>query len=428
MELFATPVDVVATGKFSLNINGSLLSIPYSGNLSLDASRNFITRAVLMIHGTNRNANDYYVTTHDVVSRINGESDSTIVIAPQYLQEEDINRHNPGIDYLFWSDAGGWKTGSKSLSTTGNPRPERISSFAVLDSLLLRIVRNNPNLRNVVIAGHSAGGQFVNRFTAASPAITTIHQQYSVSVRSIIANPSSYLYMDDKRRIPGTPDQFETPATACSTYNEYKYGLNSLYSYLDATGATQIRKQYAERDVVYLLGGADTTTTDGDLDISCEAMLQGGHRFERGTVFYNYLQYYYGGTILQRHSKVIVDGVGHDNYDMFNSANGVDAIMNPDMRHLSTQQASNPTTEVWRPSISAEPNPFNPVVKIKVNAETDRKTIIYEVLSSDGKRVLSQKAGSDFIWNASSLPAGIYMVKVHVDRSTVMHKKIILIK
>lgn len=59
------------------------------------------------------------------------------------------------------------------------------------------------SLKEITIAGHSAGGQFVQRYAAG----TTIEQRPSVSARSlafryVAANPSSYLYL-----FPRQPDR-----------------------------------------------------------------------------------------------------------------------------------------------------------------------------------------------------------------------------
>jgi hypothetical protein len=87
-------------------------------------------------------------------------------------------------------------------------------------------------------------------------------------------------------------------------------------------GLDGIRSQYLSRQVVYLLGGADTDPNDDSLDTDCEAMIQGSQRLERGTIYYNYLQHYYGSAVLGTHTKSIVPGVGHDHQLMFDSDAG----------------------------------------------------------------------------------------------------------
>ena len=80
-----------------------------------------------------------------------------------------------------------------------------------------------------MIAGHSAGGQFANRFAAAHPA--------QPETRYIVANPSSYLYLDAQRREDLWLDKFSIPKSdVCFNYNHYKYGTEILNAYMLARG------------------------------------------------------------------------------------------------------------------------------------------------------------------------------------------------
>jgi hypothetical protein len=83
-------------------------------------------------------------------------------------------------------------------------------------------------------------------------------------------------------------------------------------------GADTIRTQYKQRQVVYILG-EDDIHIDGELDVSCPAMLQGANRFERGSTYYRYLQYFYGPNILNYHVSETVPGVGHNSALMYAS-------------------------------------------------------------------------------------------------------------
>lgn len=323
----ADPVDTVCPNRVTLNVTGNL-KVPYCSNKLLDNQDLSVRRAVIVIHGTSRNADDYYQYMESAAKKA-GKLNETIILAPQFLREEDIKSRNPGNDVLFWTNDG-WKEGDPSLSTSSNPRPAQVSSYDVTNFIMAKLADRNifPNLQNIVIAGHSAGGQFTNRFAAGSNepivGLTVIPTRY------IVANPSSYLYMDENRRVAGTVSQFAIPTDSeksnCPNYNEYKYGLEKLNSYMLNIGVEKIRSQYAQREVVYLLGENDTNRNSSSLDKDCPAMLQGKQRFERGTFFYNYIQQYYGSAIADKHRKVTVPRVGHSGRDMFNSDQGVQQI------------------------------------------------------------------------------------------------------
>ncbi len=298
---------------WSVNSDGNTGSLRYCNNYSLDASNSDIERAVIVIHGTNRNADVYYENILNAA--INAEAeDNTMIIAPQFLTDDDLVKLGlPEDEYLSWS-SGGWKSGSS------NSDPFRYSTYSIVDDMIATLTNSDlfPNLREIVVAGHSAGGQFVNRYAASTQV-----EPEGVRVKYVVANPSSYLYLDGKRVVKGTLDKFEIPDAetieACSRYNEWRYGLDDLFDYPARVGADGIRDQYKDRDVVYLLGSEDNDRNYSSLAKGCRAMLQGSQRLERGTIYFNYLEDFYGA---RTHRKVIVEGVEHSNGDMFNSPEG----------------------------------------------------------------------------------------------------------
>ena len=110
-----------------------------------------------------------------------------------------------------------------------------------------------PNLAPVVIAGHSAGGQFVQRYSLGSPGAP---EGAAIPVRYVVMNPSSYMYFDTRR-----PDGKEGFAPARGSMrclvNAYKYGAEGRNDYMTAEPLAAMVQRYRRRDVVYLLGGAD---------------------------------------------------------------------------------------------------------------------------------------------------------------------------
>ena len=177
-----------------------------------------------------------------------------------------------------------------------------------------------------MVAGHSAGGQFVNRFAAGNQKEPS-GRGSGVTFRYVVANPSSYLYFSERRRTGGGLNQFAIPdggtVAACPTYNTYRYGLIGLNEYMASTGPGRIKDQYEGREVVYLLGSRDTEPNHPFLDRSCPALLQGSYRLERGLVYFNYLQFTFGSGLLNRHRLAVIPDVGHDSARMFGSACGV---------------------------------------------------------------------------------------------------------
>jgi hypothetical protein len=291
-------------GQLTISSAGDL-KIPYYRNYPIGTANDAIENAIIVIQGTTRKPDDYYQYMCEAAKKAN-KFNNSIIIAPFFMIKDD----GPHDDELYWDDNNGWVQGD--LSTKNHS--SKISSYAVLDEILKDLAEplNFPNLKRIAIVGHSAGGQFVQRFACGSRE----EQEIDIPVRYLVANPSSYLYLDGKRVVNGSLDRFAQPITKCKYYNKYKYGLAQLNSYMNSVGSSQIRKQYEFRDVFYLLGNLDNEPDAGYLDTSCAAMLEGNDRLERGIIYYNYLKYFYGSP---HHQLIKVDNVGHDAELMFNS-------------------------------------------------------------------------------------------------------------
>jgi len=153
---------------------------PLSGSECSDCDR-----ALVVIHGFGRNADDYYNSVREAQDTFPGVGDNTLVIAPRFQSEED----NPAADELYWNKTT-WSMGEDSLDG------QEFSSFAVLDDLLESISSNFQNVKDVVLAGHGAGAQFVQRYAgiAGVPDI-----RCDIKIRYVVANPGSYMFPTAER-------------------------------------------------------------------------------------------------------------------------------------------------------------------------------------------------------------------------------------
>lgn len=399
----------IGTKKVNMNINGHNLKIPYFSNKSIDIIDSGITNAVIVIHGTNRNADDYYVNMSTAASMRPLQTDSLIIVAPQFLTEDDIDDFSLDNQHLYWSN-GGWKSGSNSKNNGrngNNSRPARISSYAVLDTITLRLAHNFPNLKSIVITGHSAGGQVTNRYSATTPIVDTLCDQFNISTKFIVANPSSYLYLDEKRRDLATVNQFSVPVTTCNDYNDWKYGLDNLYTYPANVGTNFIRANFKKRQVVYLLGQNDNDSNSSSLDVSCEAMLQGDHRLERGTTYYNYLIDYYGNSILNYHSIDTIPGVGHSNLGMYTSTRGLYHLFESYPNLCNNIVLSLP--EERDSTFSFYPNPTSGLITISSQL-TDASVLFYNTFGKIVKKIEHINGSSQQI-NINDLSDGTYIIE-----------------
>jgi pimeloyl-ACP methyl ester carboxylesterase len=266
---------------------------PLSGNSA-------VTAALIAVHGAGRNPVST-LTGMMNAAKAAGADQNTLIIAPFFEAEDDY----PSSDEARWTDEG-WKSGEDAI------QPRGMSSFTVMDDLMTGLANKAtwPNLSHIGLVGHSAGGQFTQRYAAAGQAPSVLR---GVSIDFVVANPSSYLYLE-----PNRPDSsgthFEVPATSCR-YDDYKYGLRNRPPYLNQLSTEQIIHNYTTRNITYLLGDADTTPKH-DFDGSCAAMLQGNTRFQRGTFYFNRIHSLYPQA---PQTLVVVPEVGHDHYAIFES-------------------------------------------------------------------------------------------------------------
>lgn len=302
----------------TISVGESSLHLPYRATHTLEQPNPAIERLVIAIHGSNTGIRSAQSTFSALVGAAlcNWEVQSkTLILVPRLLTNEDVAAYNIEPNVIRWS-SGGWTWGEESLVASGATHETHISSFAVLDQILGQLTSRSlfPNLASVVVAGLSSGGQFVQRFAAGSQMEETVLAPLGISARYIVGAPATYLYFDDERRVKGTVDQFAPPlselASRASTYDDYGYGLQHLGPYMAAVGVERIRAQYPQREVIYLIGSLDNDPYNAGMT-NHEAMLQGSQRLERATIFYNYIQRYFGSTVCDKHTLVVVQGIGH---------------------------------------------------------------------------------------------------------------------
>ena len=257
------------------------------------------TRAVVVIHGLGGNAAGYYRALARAAHGAGAQA--TLLAAPHFLSPVG----SPAPELLRWR-RGAWSGGAPALG------PTHVSSFAVLDTLLARLAdrARYPDLREVVVIGHSAGAQFVQRYVAVGQGVPA---GSPLPVRYVVANPSSFLWFGRERPEPAI-------AAACPGYDNWKYGLaGPLPPYVTDPPAT-LESRYLARSVTYLSGGADTDPAQRDLDRTCAGEAQGPDRLSRSRAFL--------AALAARHPTLpppphfLIPGVGHNGGRMIDSACG----------------------------------------------------------------------------------------------------------
>jgi hypothetical protein len=320
----ASPVDRLCPQRFQSNHDGATGLVPLCLSVpDLAGEHPAIASAIIVLHGASRNAVSAYDTVEKMVRE--AQRTDTLVVAPQFLVPLDRGTHGTDLGLAVWRSAG-WSQGDRSEIVPDGPTV-RVSSFEVLDRLIEELAdpARFPSLREIVVAGHSAGAQFVQRYAAGSrvedaPSVA----RRGLTFRYVVANPSSFLYL--------FPRPSDPLVERCPRYDEYKYGLLDLNAYLSGLGPDGLRAEYAKKNVTLLLGGLDFEMIDPSKDDSCAAVAQGAHRQTRGYRFFQHLEQGYGpgghGTTLVR-----VPGVRHSLREMLLSPEGRAALLGIDHPH-----------------------------------------------------------------------------------------------
>ena len=320
----ATPCTkaVAACERWIVFSGGPARSKVYA-SYALDARNPAITRALVMVHGAGRNA-DHYFETSTAAGFLAGALENTIILAPRFAAGNDSVAPNE----MKWPERGDtWRSGGMSPS---NPT---ISSFDLVDEILRTLANKKtfPNLTKIVVAGHSAGGQFATRYEMANKVHGALG---NVAVSYVVANPSSYAWPAavrplpegdanpvgaDKEALGANGEKVHTEftfgpfdSTKAPSFNRWPAGLENRAGYTAGMSDDQLKQQLAERPTTFLLGQVDVLPLGG-FDSSPNAMAQGPTRRARGEAFAKYLADVMGA----KPTTIIVPECGHNDRCIF---------------------------------------------------------------------------------------------------------------
>ena len=224
------------------------------------------TPIVIVMHGASRDAQRYYDDW-----RAEAAKHGFIVVVPYFSREDFPRSRHYNLGHVFDRE-------------TGAPRQAPSWTFAAIEPLFDAVVeRIDGEQAQYTMFGHSAGSQFLHRFLYYVPEARV--------KRAIAANAGWYTMPD--------------------------YGVDYPYG-LDGSGVPEsVLANYFARDLVVLLGDADTVREDEDLRKAPEAELQGRHRYDRGHTFYRVARAKAGDLGVDFGWRLVeVPGAGHSNAEM----------------------------------------------------------------------------------------------------------------
>lgn len=317
LDVVKSPVPLVLDNRLTVHTSSGTGEVPIHVSKDWTTLQTDITRAVIIVHGWPRRdvrADEY------ISQRAGAAAHNTLFITPQFLIDADVVNHQLPAKTLRWSTTG-WRQGYDAVA------PAPISSFDVIDNIFQQLADHSrfPNLKKIVLAGHSAGGQFVQRYAVVGHGEDALSAA-DIHVRYVVANPASYLYFDNQR-LQAEGSFVSVDEESCAGLNDWNLGLaGKLPSYVtQPISVDQIKKSYWKRDVVYLLGTADNDPNADALGSSCRYKIQGPTRYARGLAYASYVRLTSQGRA--NHQVVEVANVSHHPYAMYASAFGMAALL-----------------------------------------------------------------------------------------------------
>ena len=174
--------------------------------------------AFIVQHGSSRNADDYFCSGVQAAEMAGYGNGKALVLAPRFMELKD----KPSNGTIWWNGSypeGCWRCGAESdPRASGGFGSYTVSSFGVLDTMIRALAASVesgalPNLKRVVLAGHSSGGQIIQRH-AIFTRLPLPNKPLPFHVRHVPANPSSYAYLTPKRwkgLVAGSSDRLALP-------------------------------------------------------------------------------------------------------------------------------------------------------------------------------------------------------------------------
>jgi len=336
LTAYAAPCTVANSACTEwISVSGSPERLLLYRSYPIDTKNSAIKRALVLVHGGARDADSQFRSAL-AAGFLAGALDDTIILAPRFSS----NRRNTqcqdrlATDEANWGCADGqpdsWRNGAAAI---GN---DSLTSYDFADEILRKLARKDvfPNLKAIVMAGHSGGGQFALRYAMSNQ----VHDKLDISITYLVSNPDALVYLNALRPtaaaypVSAAAPGFVPPAPAaafmlfpdggnCAAYDNWPYGLLHRTGYTARLTDDQLRRQLTSRHITYLLGGLDILPIEG-FDQSCPAMAQGPTRLARGYAFAEYLNAEFG----IKDSVIVVPTCGHDSRCMFTAEQALQII------------------------------------------------------------------------------------------------------
>ena len=253
--------------------DGKNATAPFYSTKSYNPKK--IERVIIVLPGQWRNSWTYINMMGNALNvaykypELKVKEDSVLILSPMFFNQKDRDSGSVKNNEISFHDAG-WSAGG----SVREPREfKHISSFDALDSMIDMVMDKSkfPNLKNVVIAGHSMGGQMALHYV-----MTKKSMSYDDKISYWVGDPGAYTYLSSSR-------PFSTKN--CDNYNDWPYSITnvaSLPNYAQnhaGPNGSHLEDLFRSRKVHFAVAEND----NGAGVKSCAAQTQGPNRIARAS-------------------------------------------------------------------------------------------------------------------------------------------------
>jgi hypothetical protein len=275
-------IDRMSDQDFAVPLDGGTSALlPVFSEKKLVDVHAGVKRAVIGIQDPARNAGLVF----DALKGSLGESEASMILVPQFLAAQDAEKHGLGPEFVRWTIEG-WREGGNSRPANLRDTGQLVSSFAVLDALILYLSDRNsfPDLAEIEFVGYGLSARTVQLYAAVAKGVEAAAGR-GIKVRFVVANADSFVYFDERRPSRGDDPFAPFEREQCQGFNLWPYGMSVPAVYAFGRPGLELARQYATREVVYLVDERDTDSVDR----GCEARAQGRNRLDRAQNYVKYL-------------------------------------------------------------------------------------------------------------------------------------------
>jgi len=295
-----------------------------------------IKRVILVFPGKPRDSWKYATLVYNVQKWVYQEVEDinpgeVLIISPLVLNQLDLEAGGVYKDenWVAFKESNWQSGGHNHFPKLKNP----VSFYAMLDKMMDVLFDRQwlPNLNQVVVAGHSMGGQATVRY-----ALLKERKPYDNNMKFWVGNPGSYPWLvnsTDKRRPNSHGKNPVNLEENCRDHiDTWPYGLGGDMDKIPKYARDRVKQNtsdiisnYRKRHVHYAFALLD----NGAGDTNCAAKYQGYSHLQRGTYFVQMLANMSEGFPVN-HSVSYAPRVSHQDYAMLAQPMAIDFIFKKD--------------------------------------------------------------------------------------------------